>query len=134
MSYPKLAAIAVVIHQGRVLLVQRKNEPDAGLWGFPGGHVNWGESALDAAARELAEETGVRARPEKYLTNLDIIIHEDGALKYHFLLAVVLCTYQSGTPQADDDVQDATWVDLDQVAHLPTSADVAEIAARAAAD
>ena len=50
-ALPRLGAIAVVLHQGKVLLVRRKNPPDAGLWGFPGGHVDAGETALDAAAR-----------------------------------------------------------------------------------
>ncbi|HUF57442.1 MAG TPA: NUDIX domain-containing protein, partial [Thermohalobaculum sp.] len=45
---------------GRVLLVRRLNEPDAGLWGYPGGKVEWGETVADAAVRELAEETGGR--------------------------------------------------------------------------
>ena len=64
-DFPRLAALAVTLDQGRnhVLLVQRRNPPDAGLWGFPGGHVEAGETALCAAARELAEETGVIATP-----------------------------------------------------------------------
>jgi len=122
---PKLAAIAVVIHNERVLLVRRKNEPNAGMWGFPGGHVDPGETAMAAAARELAEETSVLAVPERYLTNLDIIIHDDtGALQFHFLLAAVLCRYESGVPVADDDVSDAAWVPFADVAQLDTSANV----------
>ena len=71
---PKLAALAVMIRENHVLLVKRKNEPDAGLWGFPGGHVDLGETALDAATRELLEETGVLGRPLSYLTNVDVIV------------------------------------------------------------
>ena len=73
---PILGAIAVVYHQGRVLLIQRKNPPNAGAWGFPGGHVELGETALAAARRELAEETGIHARPLEYLTNIDVMRHE----------------------------------------------------------
>ena len=125
---PKLAAIAVVIHEDRVLLVRRKKEPDAGRWGFPGGHVDPGETALAAAVRELAEETSVRAVPERYLTNLDIIVHDDaGALRFHFLLAAVLCRYQSGAPVADDDVSDAAWFALSEVRQLDTSANVLKV-------
>ena len=127
-ALPRLGAIAVVLDQDKVLLVRRKNPPDAGLWGFPGGHVDPGETALDAAARELAEETGVSARPVRYLTNLDILQYgQDGALQFHFLLAVVICDYISGTPVAADDVSDARWIALADVATLPTSANVARI-------
>lgn len=113
---PKLAALAVLIREERVLLVRRKNEPDAGMWGFPGGHVDLGEMALDAAARELREETGVVGRPLQYLTNIDVIIHdEDGGLKFHFLLAAVLCDYLSGDPVADDDVSEAKWQNIEDV-------------------
>jgi 8-oxo-dGTP diphosphatase len=129
---PRLGAIAVVLHQDRVLLVRRKKPPDAGLWGFPGGHVEAGETALAAAARELAEETGVMSHPVRYLTNLDIIRHDkDGALQFHFLLAVVQCDYVSGTPVAADDVSDAGWFTRAEIATLQTSANVDRIIALA---
>jgi ADP-ribose pyrophosphatase YjhB (NUDIX family) len=125
---PRLAAIAVVLRDGQVLLAKRKNAPDAGLWGFPGGHVDLGETALDAAARELHEETGVVATPDRYLTNLDIIVRDDtGTITHHFLLAAVLCQYISGIPSASDDVSDAQWFAVDTVGSLETSADVAQI-------
>ena len=113
---PKLAALAVVIRDDHVLLVKRRNQPDAGLWGFPGGHVDFGETALDAAVRELREETGVIARPLRYLTNVDVIVHNDeGSVLFHFLLAAVLCDYLSGEPMADDDVSDAGWRSVSDV-------------------
>lgn len=58
-NHPKLAVLAVVVKDGHVLLVKRKNEPDAGLRGFPGGHVDLGETALDAAARELTKKQAI---------------------------------------------------------------------------
>lgn len=113
---PKLAALAVIIRADEVLLVRRKNEPDAGLWGFPGGHVEFGETALAAAARELREETSIVGRPLHYLTNVDVIIKDEcGGLQFHFLLAAVLCEYVSGEPTADDDVSEAAWVPIRDV-------------------
>lgn len=112
------------------MLVQRKNPPDAGLWGFPGGHVEPGETALDAAARELTEETGVRARPRRYLDNVDVILRDpDGALRYHFLLAGVLCDYLDGQPVAADDALAAAWQPIDDVLsrRLPLSQHVDDL-------
>lgn len=125
---PKLAAIAVVLHEDKVLLVQRRNEPNAGLWGFPGGHVEPGETALAAAVRELVEETTVVASAQRYLTNIDVIIHDDaGSLQFHFLLAAVLCRYEGGMPTAGDDAIAAAWVPLADVALLPTSPNVQDV-------
>ncbi|SMO98114.1 NUDIX hydrolase [Paracoccus laeviglucosivorans] len=132
--FPRLAALAVTLDGDRVLLVQRRNPPDAGLWGFPGGHVEPGETALDAAARELHEETGVTARPLAYLDNIDVIERgADGALRFHFLLAAVLCDYVSGQPAAADDALDAGWVPVTDVFanRLPLSASVADTLRRA---
>ncbi|MGJ8622867.1 MAG: NUDIX hydrolase [Yoonia sp.] len=128
MSRPKLGAIAVVPHAGRLLLVKRRNAPNAGTWGFPGGHVELGETALAAAARELVEETGVVASPQAYITNVDVIDHDaDGVLRFHYLLAVVRCIYQSGEPVAADDVSDAGWFTPDEVRSLHQSPNVQTI-------
>ena len=122
MSRPKLGAIAVVAHEGRLLLVKRKNEPNANTWGFPGGHVELGETALMAAARELLEETSVIAAPRRYLTNIDAIVHDaDGTVRFHYLLAAVHCDYVSGTPEAADDVSDAKWCTPQEAQTLPQS-------------
>lgn len=115
-TFPKLAALAVLPHDGQLLLVRRRNEPDAGLWGFPGGHVELGERGVDAAMRELREETTILAEPLDYLTNIDVIVKGNGGgIAHHFLLAAVLCRFRSGTAQAQDDVSQAGWFDFDQV-------------------
>ena len=131
---PSLAAIAVVLRDNRVLLARRGKSPDKGLWGYPGGHVEWGETALAAAARELREETGVVARPEGYLTNVDVLRRgADGTAQAHFLLAAVRCTYVSGTARAADDVTAVQWADFSDVetGALGMSDQVAEILALA---
>lgn len=113
---PRLAALAVVVREHNVLLVRRRNEPDAGLWGFPGGHVDLGETALEAAQRELHEETAITGHPRGYLTNVDVILrNERGDVEFHFLLAAVLCAYVEGEPIPADDVSDARWVSAEDV-------------------
>ncbi len=59
-----ITVVAALIEQaGRLLICQRRGKDSFGLkWEFPGGKVKPGESAVQALARELAEELGVRAR------------------------------------------------------------------------
>ncbi|EEE38717.1 hydrolase, nudix family [Rhodobacteraceae bacterium KLH11] len=131
---PKIGALAVVLHEGQTLLVQRSKQPDLGLWGFPGGHVEWGETVLEAAARELLEETGVAAEPTGYLDNLDLILRDpDGQIRAHYLLVGVACRYVSGTPVAADDAQDARWFPVEQIISrdLPMSKRVPDLLRRA---
>ncbi len=127
---PKIGALAVVLHQDQVLLVQRSKQPDAGLWGFPGGHVEWGETVLQAAQRELMEETSVAAHPSHYLNNLDLLRWNDtGDVVSHYLLVGVACTFQSGEPMAGDDALDARWFPVNQIRQgdLPMSARVSDL-------
>jgi ADP-ribose pyrophosphatase YjhB (NUDIX family) len=56
---PKLVAGAIVELDGEIVLIQRAIEPGYGLWTFPGGFVERGEVAEEAAARETLEETGM---------------------------------------------------------------------------
>ncbi|MSQ06011.1 MAG: NUDIX domain-containing protein [Dehalococcoidia bacterium] len=56
---PKIAATAIVHREGQVLLIRRANEVGYGLWSMPGGYVDRGEAAEDAAVREAWEETGL---------------------------------------------------------------------------
>ena len=127
---PVLAALAVLVDGDRVLLVRRRNEPDAGLWGYPGGRVEPGETVFAAAERELAEETGVEAEAREFLTLLDVIRHEAGELAHHFALVAVLCERHAGEPVAATDVSDAAWQPLADVlaGRLETSERVPEVA------
>lgn len=54
---------AVVVHDGEVLLIERKSDPGKGKWALPGGFVNYRERLHEAMLRELKEETGVTWGP-----------------------------------------------------------------------
>ncbi|WEF23874.1 NUDIX hydrolase [Paracoccus sp. S3-43] len=126
------AVLAVVIRDGQVLLAQRANPPDAGLWGFPGGKIEFGETLHAAAERELLEETGVIATAQGIVTALDALSHTNDELRHHFILIAVRCLWQRGEPTAADDALDARWFPLTDLASLPLSADVARLAHLAA--
>ncbi|PWJ14394.1 NUDIX hydrolase [Jannaschia seohaensis] len=124
MERPKLGALAVVPRDGSVLLVKRGKAPNKGMWGFPGGHVEWGETGLEAAARELWEETGVEARARRYLGCIDVIERQAGAVAWHYMLVAVLCDWVDGEPVAADDAEEARWVDPGGMDGLWLSANV----------
>lgn len=130
---PIVAVLAVVIHDGKVLLVQRANPPDAGLWGFPGGKVEFGETLMAAAERELFEETGVTAVAERVFTAVDAYDRSDaGQLRQHFALVAVRCQWRAGVPVAADDALDAKWIALqDMETSAVLSRDVAQVARQA---
>ncbi|ACI52938.1 NUDIX hydrolase [Gluconacetobacter diazotrophicus PA1 5] len=115
------AILAVVVRDRRLLLIRRANPPDQGLWGFPGGRIEHGETVMQAAERELREETGFIARAQGVLTAFDVLDHApDGALRFHYVIVVVRCA-DSGqdTVRAADDALDVDWFTLDQVRDAP---------------
>lgn len=135
-SSPIPAAIAVVIHEDRTLLVRRANPPDAGLWGFPGGKIEFGETVRAAATRELLEETGIHAEAQDVITTLDILVPDhSGAVHQHYILIAVRCRWISGEPVAGDDALDAGWFSVADLEpnRIAMSSDVDVIARRAQA-
>ena len=132
---PVVATIAVVVLDGKVLLVRRANPPDVGYWGFPGGKIESGETIREAAVRELLEETGLRGEARRVFTALDVFDHDDeGELRRHYVLVAVLCRWLSGSPVAGDDALEARWFSLDELddARFVMSAKVGEVAREAA--
>ena len=132
---PVVAAIGVVLRGGQVLLVRRANQPDAGKWGFPGGKIEPGEPIQAAAAREVAEETGLVVRPLHVFTAVDAFHRNaSGQLVTHYVLIAVLCEWISGVPQAAGDALEAEWFPIETLdsVDIVMSVDVARVASMAA--
>ncbi len=113
---PVVGVIAVVRRGGQLLLAQRSKGGYIGQWGFPGGHVERGETVVAAAMRELLEETGVTAEPRGVLTALDEIGHDEhGHVRWHYVLVAVLADWRSGEAVAQSDAADVCWLTLDEI-------------------
>ena len=93
---PRLGVGAFILDDyDRLLLVQRRREPEAGHWGLPGGKVDFGETVEAAAAREIEEELGVAIRLDGLLCLVDQI---DEAAGTHWVAPVYRAVIASGTP------------------------------------
>lgn len=105
-------AVGVVCLRGdEVLLIRRGTPPRRGEWSLPGGRIEPGERAADAARRELREETGVEARITGLLDVVDGIFPDAGR---HYVLIDYAAEWLSGEPVAGDDALEARFVALDQ--------------------
>jgi ADP-ribose pyrophosphatase YjhB (NUDIX family) len=108
---PLVGVGAVIVQEGRVLLVQRGREPMKGRWTIPGGLIEIGESLLEAVVRETREETGLEVEPVELVELLDRIHREDGRVRYHYVIADYLCRVVGGTLAAADDAAAVRWVE-----------------------
>jgi 8-oxo-dGTP diphosphatase len=126
-QFPKLGASACVWRNGKVLLIQRA-KPPVGLWSLPGGHVEFGETAVMASARELLEETGVTAELAQFV-GLYEIIREKPPL--HYAVACYCGHWISGEAAAASDALNASWLSPSDLYHLDFVPHVREAIARA---
>lgn len=131
------AAVSVVVRwtepssvsrSARYLLVQRGKEPNKGMWSLPGGKIELGEKTLDAAKRELLEETGLissdslQMEPNRWTLKWhaegpfacsDSIHHDESSdVTFHYVISQCFAELQSINPPniiASDDAMDARW-------------------------
>ena len=102
-----VAAVALVDTEGRVLLAQRPpGRSLAGLWEFPGGKVEQGESPEVALIRELHEELGIDTW-KSCLAPLTFASH--AYEKFHLLMPLFVCRRWQGIPEPREG-QTLAWV------------------------
>lgn len=118
-EYPRRPIVGigiVVLKPDAVLLVRRGRPPALGAWSLPGGAQLLGETAEQAARRELAEETGLSVDTLKLVANVDSI-HRDheGRVQFHYTILDFAAHWAGGEPIAASDVSAAAWAALDRL-------------------
>jgi ADP-ribose pyrophosphatase YjhB (NUDIX family) len=102
------AGAVVVDPAGRLLLVRRAREPDAGAWSIPGGRLEAGEDGPAAAVRETREETGLDVEVVRWLGRVE----RAGPAGAVYVIDDYACAVRGGRLVAGDDAAAVGWFDL----------------------
>jgi 8-oxo-dGTP diphosphatase len=114
-----IACVGAVVHddRGRLLVVQRANEPARGRWSLPGGRVEPGETDVAALVREVREETGLSVAVGRLVGRV---------ARGRYDIADHACTVLGGQLSAGDDALAVRWVTLEELAGLPVTPGLVE--------
>jgi ADP-ribose pyrophosphatase YjhB (NUDIX family) len=108
---PAPAAGAVVVREGKLLLVKRAAEPRHGDWCVPAGFMEWDESPRECAVRELKEETGLDIEAEKIFN----VYSGTDDPRTNALLILYFGRIVGGEPVAGDDAGDLAFFGKDEI-------------------
>jgi len=114
---PKLSVVLVIERaDGKVLQQERLKQPYYGFWGFATGKIRWSETVLEAAARELMEETGLEAdlREAGVFHKMDYD-KETGEFLEDKYFMIVHGTNPRGELIEDDEGHHNEWLSLEEV-------------------
>ena len=112
---PKLTVDGIVLKDGNILLIKRKNQPFEGKWALPGGFVEYGEKTEDATVREVLEETGLKTKIN-HLAGVYSDPKRDP--RGHTVSIVYVLDIYSGELKSGDDACDTKFFDLKNLPDL----------------
>jgi 8-oxo-dGTP diphosphatase len=125
---PVVGVGAVVIKDGKVLLVERGVPPNKGVWAIPGGSLKLGETLQEGAEREILEETGITIKAGAPFYSFDFFERDsDGRIRFHYVVVDMKGDYISGDVRGADDALDARWISPEELNDMPVSKNTLKI-------
>jgi ADP-ribose pyrophosphatase YjhB (NUDIX family) len=106
-SGPRLAVSAAIFRDGKILLVRRAREPARGVYTFPGGRVEFGETLAEALTREIREETQLTIEIVGLAGWREALPAQTGG--GHFVILPFAARWIAGEPVLNDELDDAQW-------------------------
>ena len=125
-THPTPGAGALIINEGRILLIRRARGAYVDHWAVPGGRQRRGETMREAAAREVFEETGLTVEVGDPLWVGDIL-DEAVPPAYHYTVVDFEAVVIGGDLEAGDDAAEARWVPVEEIRDMrltPTMVDL----------
>src|SRR5687768_6061344 len=110
-AYPVVGVGAVVVRDGKALIIKRAHEPRKGEWSLPGGLLELGESLQDAVRREIKEETALDIEVGPVIETFDRVHRDDGGMiRYHFVIVDFVGWPSGGEAVPGSDAEGVAWV------------------------
>jgi 8-oxo-dGTP diphosphatase len=127
-QFPFVGVGAIVVQDGRVLLIRRGQAPLLGEWSLPGGVLECGETLREAVVREAREETGLTVEAGELLGVYERVTRsDDGQVRYHYVLIDFLCRPTGGELKAGTDAADVRWFTPEELDVLKLPQDTREV-------
>ncbi len=134
-EYPEApipAVGAVIVHQGKVLLIKRAKDPSRGYWSIPGGVIELGEKAREAVKREVKEECGIEVEVGPVLEVVDSIHRDaDGRLRFHYVIVDFLAYPREFSVCPSSDAEEVRWFSPEELEGIPIPPGTKELLKRA---
>lgn len=130
-AHPVVGVGAVVVRDGRALIIKRAHEPRKGEWSLPGGLLELGESLQDAARREIKEETSLDVEVGPVIETFDRVHRDDqGRIRYHFVIVDFVCWPGDGNAIPGSDAEGVAWVAAHEIDDYAVNAHAKEVILR----
>jgi len=129
---PFLAVSAAIFRNGRVLIVRRAQPPAHSLYTLPGGVVEIGETLVEAAMREVREETGLEIELHGLAGYRQVVARDDsGRIERHFVILPFAARWLAGEIVLNDELAEGLWLAPSGLSGLKTTEGLVDIVAAA---
>jgi len=124
-THPQLAVSAVILRDGKILLVRRARAPAKGLYSLPGGRVEFGESLHAALNREVCEETGLKIEIVGLAGWREVLPAAGGG--GHYVILSFAARWAGKEPVLNDEHDDFRWLAPDALGDLRLTDGLVEV-------